>query len=65
MNRETFEQLVAEAVENLSEEFSTKLENIDLVVEWPTSGQLSETWLKQSDQCIRSRIIGLYRLNAC
>ena len=33
MNREKFEWLVARAVDSLPEEFRTKLENIDVVVE--------------------------------
>ncbi len=46
MERERFEELVAKAVASLPEEFSTKLENIDVVVEdWPSLGQLSEVGL--------------------
>ena len=41
MNRDRFEQLVAQAVEDLPEEFQERLENIDIVVEdYPTSDQL-------------------------
>ena len=41
MDKDRFEQLVAEAVEALPEEFQEKLENIDVVVEdWPNRGQL-------------------------
>ena len=44
MNRERFEQLVAQAVEALPEEFRQKLENIDVVVEdTPTRHQLRES----------------------
>jgi predicted Zn-dependent protease with MMP-like domain len=41
MRRERFEQLVAEAVESLPEEFQDRLENIDVVVEdAPSRSQL-------------------------
>jgi predicted Zn-dependent protease with MMP-like domain len=41
MNKERFEQLVAEVLENLPEEFSQRMENIDVVVEdVPTQSQL-------------------------
>ncbi len=43
MDRERFQWLVAQAVDSLPEEFRTKLENIDVVVEdWPTQGQMAE-----------------------
>ena len=43
MNRERFEWLVAKAVDNLPDEFRTKLENIDLVAEeQPAPSQLAE-----------------------
>jgi predicted Zn-dependent protease with MMP-like domain len=43
MNKERFEQLVAEALENLPEEFSQRMENIDVVVEdVPTQSQLED-----------------------
>ena len=42
MDREGFQWLVAKAKDSLPEEFRTKLENIDVVVEdWPTQGQLA------------------------
>jgi len=57
MDREKFERLVAEAVESLPDEFSTKLENIDVVVEeQPTSGQLAEARLKRGET-----LLGLYQ----
>ncbi len=41
MDRERFEQLVAQAVEDLPEEFQEKLENIDVVVQdFPSNSQL-------------------------
>jgi len=56
MNRERFEQLVAMAVETLPEEFLTRLENIEVVVEdYPTQTQLAETKLKRGDI-----LLGLY-----
>ena len=56
MDRKRFEWLVAEVVENLPEEFSTKLENIDVVVEdQPTSSQLAEVGLKKGET-----LLGLY-----
>ena len=56
MDREKFEWLVASAVDSLPEEFRTKLENIDVVVEdWPTQYQLAEVGLKH-----RQTLLGLY-----
>ena len=56
MDRERFEWLVARAVEDLPEEFLTKLENIDVVVEdYPTPGQLRQVGLKHSET-----LLGLY-----
>jgi predicted Zn-dependent protease with MMP-like domain len=44
MDKETFELLVARAVEALPEEFQEKLENVDVVVEdLPTRSQLKNT----------------------
>ena len=57
MNRERFEWLVAKAVEGLPEEFRTKLENIDVVVEeQPTHSQLAEVGLKRGET-----LLGLYQ----
>ena len=57
MDRERFEWLVAQVVDSLPEEFSTKLENIDVVVEdQPTSSQLAETRLKRGET-----LLGLYQ----
>jgi len=57
MDREGFKWLVAKAVESLPEEFRTKLENIDVVVEdWPTSGQLRKAGLRRGQT-----LLGLYQ----
>ncbi len=56
MDRERFEWLVARAVERLPEEFRTRLENIDVVVEnRPTQGQLAEAGLGRGQT-----LLGLY-----
>ena len=56
MDREKFEWLVARAVDSLPEEFRTKLENIDIVVEdWPTKYQLAQVGLKDDET-----LLGLY-----
>ena len=57
MDRERFEWLVARAVENLPEEFRTKLENVDVVVEdWPTQAQLPKAGLRRGQT-----LLGLYQ----
>jgi predicted Zn-dependent protease with MMP-like domain len=57
MERQKFEWLVARAVESLPEEFRTKLENIDVIVEeQPTPKQLSEAGLKRGEI-----LLGLYQ----
>ena len=56
MDRERFEQLVAKAVEDLPEEFLTKLHNVDVVVEdYPTSAQMSKVGLGRGQT-----LLGLY-----
>lgn len=56
MDREKFEWLVARVVEDLPEEFFTKLQNIDIVVEdWPNSGQVSRARLSRGQT-----LLGLY-----
>lgn len=56
MDRKRFEWLVARAVEDLPEEFLTRLENIDVVVEdYPTPGQLRRLGLKHGET-----LLGLY-----
>jgi predicted Zn-dependent protease with MMP-like domain len=57
MDRERFEWLVARAVESLPEEFRTKLENVDVVVEdWPTQSQLAKAGLRRGQT-----LLGLYQ----
>ena len=57
MDREKFETLVVEAIDNLPLEFRNKLENVDVIVEdWPTSRQLKEVKLSH-----RSQLLGLYQ----
>jgi predicted Zn-dependent protease with MMP-like domain len=56
MDREEFGWLVTRAVDSLPDEFRTKLENIDVVVEeWPTQYQLAKTRLKRGQT-----LLGLY-----
>ena len=56
MDRERFENLVARAVDSLPEEFRTRLENIDVVVEdWPTQAQLATVGLRRGET-----LLGLY-----
>jgi len=56
MDRESFEWLVAKAVDSLPEEFRTKLENIDVVVvDWPTQSQLAEAGVRRGET-----LLGLY-----
>jgi len=57
MDRERFIGLVAKAVDSLPEEFRSRLENIDVVVEeQPTPGQLAEVKLKRG-----MTLLGLYQ----
>ena len=56
MDRERFQRLVARAVESLPEEFRSRLENIDVVVEdRPSRDQLAEAGLKRGET-----LLGLY-----
>ena len=56
MDRERFEWLVAGVVEDLPEEFLTKLQNVDIVVEdRPTSAQVAKAGLRRGET-----ILGLY-----
>ena len=56
MNRERFEELVAEAVDTLPEEFSRRMENIDVVVEdVPSQIQLRRSGLGKN-----MTLLGLY-----
>jgi predicted Zn-dependent protease with MMP-like domain len=57
VDRERFEWLVARVVESLPEEFRTKLENVDVVVEdWPTQNQLAKAGLRRGQT-----LLGLYQ----
>jgi len=57
MDRERFRWLVAQAVDSLPEEFRTKLENIDVVMEdWPTQAQMAEAGLRRGQT-----LLGLYQ----
>ena len=56
MDRQRFEQLVAKAVDSLPEEFHTRLENVDVVVEdRPTPQQLEELGEERGET-----LLGLY-----
>jgi predicted Zn-dependent protease with MMP-like domain len=56
MNKERFENLVADAVEALPEEFQEKLENIDIVVEdFPSQYQMRNSNLEKG-----FTLLGLY-----
>ena len=56
MNREKFERLVEQVVDGLPEQFSTRLENIDVVVEdQPTPAKLAEVRLRRGET-----LLGLY-----
>ena len=56
MDRARFEWLVARAIDSLPNEFLTRLENIDVVVEdWPTQGQLARVGLRRGET-----LLGLY-----
>lgn len=56
MERDRFERLVAEAVEDLPEEFQERLENIDVVVEdQPSRSQIRQTGLGRG-----MTLLGLY-----
>jgi len=57
MDRERFERLVERAVESLPEEFRTRLENIDVVVEdWPSPHDMARLGLRH-----RHELLGLYQ----
>jgi predicted Zn-dependent protease with MMP-like domain len=56
MSPEEFDELVAEAVESLPEQFLSRLDNVDVVVaEEPTPGQLAENGLESGET-----LFGLY-----
>jgi len=56
MDREKFEAIVVEAVAGLPEEFLSRLENVDVVVEdYPTRAQLARSGLRRGET-----LLGLY-----
>ncbi len=56
MQRETFEELVADAVSGLPAEFSELLDNVEIFVEdWPSREQLKNVGLSD-----RHELLGLY-----
>ena len=56
MEKKEFQWLVARAVDSLPEEFRTKLDNVDVIVEdWPTRYQLAKIGLRRSET-----LLGLY-----
>jgi len=56
LERERFEQLAAEAVEGLPQQFKDKLENVAIVVQyWPSGRQLRSVGLREREQ-----LLGLY-----
>lgn len=57
MDRERFERLVERAVAELPDEFSARMENVDVVVEdWPSRSQLAGMGLRS-----RYDLLGLYQ----
>jgi predicted Zn-dependent protease with MMP-like domain len=57
MDRARFEELVSAAIESLPDEFLSKLENIDVVVQdWPTADQLHRARLGSDHS-----LLGLYQ----
>jgi predicted Zn-dependent protease with MMP-like domain len=56
MDRQQFEKLVDRAIEALPEEFKSKLENIDVLVEdWPSPQQINKLKLRN-----KAQLLGLY-----
>jgi len=56
MQIQKFEELVLQAIGKLPEEFRSKLENVDVVVEeWPSRQQLNRSRLRY-----RTQLLGLY-----
>ena len=56
MDRNEFEETVARVVENLPDEFKSRLENIDIVVQdWPSQYQAAKVGLKHG-----KILLGLY-----
>lgn len=58
MTREEFEQLVAEALDGLPEDFLRHMENVDVVIEtWPSDEELAEAGMEGADP---GELLGLY-----
>ena len=56
MNRAQFEKLVREALEDIPEDVSARLDNVDVVIEdWATQAQLVGTGLEEGEY-----LLGLY-----
>ena len=56
MDRDRFEQLVAQAIDGLPAEFRNRLDNVDVVLaDQPTSAQLAESGLERDET-----LLGLY-----
>ena len=56
MDRDRFEQLVAQAIDGLPAEFRNRLDNVDVVLaDQPTSAQLAESELERDET-----LLGLY-----
>ena len=56
MNQEKFNRLVTKALEDLPQEFLSKLENVDIIVEeYPTSAKLRKSGLRRGET-----LLGLY-----
>lgn len=56
MEREKFERLVASAVESLPEEFASRLENVEVMVEdWPAKEQIKKSGVGEGNT-----LLGLY-----
>ena len=57
IDRETFDQLVEEALSSIPEEFQAKLDNIELLIaDWPTREQLKQAGLRPGQT-----LLGLYQ----
>jgi len=58
MDARRFEQLVAEALDDLPETFQRHLENVEVVIEeWPTAEDLEELGMEPHE---RGELLGLY-----
>ena len=57
VSRSRFEALVAQALNDLPDEFQDKMHNVDLVIaDWPTRGELRQAGLRRGDM-----LFGLYQ----